>query len=179
MRFAYADPPYFGLSRFYTRHHPEAAQWDELGTHRDLIARLGTYDGWAMSLHSPSLQTILPLCPADVRVGAWVKPFAIFKPNVNPGYTWEPVIFSLPERKRERSEPTVRDWCSVNITLKRGLVGAKPDGFAFWIFEMLGIRADDELHDLFPGTGAIGAAFRKWERRLRFAELAPAGTGKE
>src|SRR4051794_4141650 len=95
MRFAYADPPYLGCGSLYDKHHVRARDWDDPETHRALVARLmDEYpDGWAMSLSSPSMRTILPMCPSDSRVAAWVKPFAIFKPNVNPGYAWEPVIF--------------------------------------------------------------------------------------
>lgn len=161
MRFAYADPPYLGCgAKLYGKHHSEAAAWDDPETHRNLIQRLcDEYtDGWAMSLHTPSLRTLLPMCPGDVRVMAWVKPFAIFKPNVNPAYAWEPVIVRG-GRKRGRDLPTVRDWVSVNITLKKGLTGAKPEAFCTWLFDILGARPGDVLEDLFPGTGIVGATW--------------------
>ena len=41
----------------------------------------------------PCCQTFL--CPSGVRIGALVKPFAVFKTGVNPAYAWEPVIFRL------------------------------------------------------------------------------------
>ena len=122
MRFAYADPPYIGQAK---KHY----QCEEVD-HAALVARLvNEYpDGWALSLSSPTLHQVLPLCPPSVRVMAWVKPFAVFKPNVNPAYAWEPVIVSG-GRRRTRQQATVRDWVSANITLKRGLSGAKPDPF--------------------------------------------------
>jgi hypothetical protein len=95
MKFCYADPPYFGLAQqFYGHLHPEAAAYDKLETHAALINRLSDEypDGWAMSLQSPALKHILPLCPTDCRVMAWVKPFASFKPGVGVAYAWEPVI---------------------------------------------------------------------------------------
>lgn len=150
MRFAYADPPYIGQARKHYSHDPNCAEVD----HAELIVRLMDYDGWALSLSSPSLKQILALCPDGVRVGAWVKPFCAFKANVNPAYAWEPVIF-WGGRKRTREQETVRDWVSQPITLKRGLVGAKPGRFCFWIFELLGMEHGDELHDLYPGTGAV------------------------
>lgn len=163
MRFAYADPPYFGLAaKFYGKLHPEAAEYDKIETHAKLIERLcSEYDGWAMSLHTPTLKNILPLCPDDVRVCAWVKPFASFKPGVNPAYCWEPVIVRGC-RKRGRDVPTVRDYLSANITLRRGFQGAKPDAVCFWIFALLGIEEGDEFVDLFPGSGAVGRAYAKW-----------------
>jgi hypothetical protein len=163
LKIAYADPPYLGCGRLYAAHHPDALDWDKPETHRDLIARLCSEfeDGWAMSLSSPSLRTILPMCPDDCRVAAWTKPFAIFKPNVRVAYAWEPVIFRG-GRKGTRDQPSVRDWCAVNITLKRGLTGAKPRDFCRWLFEVMNLQAGDEFVDLFPGTAAVTAAWQEY-----------------
>lgn len=154
MRFAYADPPYLGQGSRYD--HPEASTWNSPLTHQHLIERLVSEypDGWALSLSSPSLRELLPFCPPDVRVMAWVKPFAVFKPNVNPAYAWEPVIVRG-GRKGDRERATVRDWVSAVITLKKGLVGAKPPEFCRWILDVLGYEEGDELDDLFPGTGIM------------------------
>lgn len=156
MKIAYADPPYVGQAR----RHYGTSEID----YAALLARLALEfpDGWALSASSPSLRLLLPLCPDDVRIAAWVKPFAIFKPGVNPAYAWEPVIFRG-GRHRSRAEPTVRDWVSCNIALRRGLVGAKPEGFCMWLFDLLGMAFDDDLIDLFPGTGAISRAWAKWK----------------
>lgn len=165
MKFAYADPPYLGCGKLYADDHPNALDYDDPAAHQFLIKRLSDQypDGWAMSLSSPSLKTILPMCPDDCRVSAWVKPFAIFKPNVNPAYAWEPVIWRG-GHKRTREQDTARDWVSANITLKRGLTGAKPRDFCRWIFEILNIQPGDQFDDLFPGTGAVMAAFEEWSR---------------
>lgn len=159
MRFAYADPPYLGCGGKYKAHHAEAHIWNTVGAHDTLIQQLvGEYpDGWALSCHTPSLHTLLPLCPADTRIAAWVKPFAVFRPGVNPAYAWEPVLFRG-GRKRDRYEPTVRDWHSENITLKKGLVGVKPPGFNAWILNLLGVRPEDTLDDLFPGQHGMSVA---------------------
>jgi hypothetical protein len=168
MRFAYADPPYLGTSSFgaahhYGSHHDQAADYDTPQAHAQLVARLcdDFPDGWALSLHSPSLHTVLPMCPADVRVMAWVKPFASFKPGVNPAYAWEPVIVRG-GRKRGREQETMRDWVAAPITLKKGLAGAKPEKFCWWLFDVLGMTPDDELVDLFPGSGAVVTAWQAW-----------------
>lgn len=166
-RFAYADPPYLGQGRkLYGKLHPDAADFDRPEAHRALIGRLVDEfpDGWALSASSPSLHTILPMCPPDVRVGAWVKPFASFKANVNPAYCWEPVIFTG-GRKLGREVDTVRDYVSAPITLKRGTPGAKPDAFCVWLFNVLGMRPEDELVDLFPGSGAVTRAWQRWSGR--------------
>ena len=169
MRYAYADPPYLGLAaKFYGSMHPDAAEYDDPATHQRLIDRLcGEFpDGWAMSLHSPSLREILPMCPPDVRVAAWTKPFASFKKGVNPGYAWEPVIFRGGRRRTKGTEPTITDYCAVPITLQRGFQGAKPDRFVWWVLALLGVRADDEFIDLFPGSGAVGRAWDAWRSQL-------------
>jgi hypothetical protein len=168
MKFAYADPPYFGCgTKHYGDLHESAADYDRPETHRALVERLCDEfaDGWALSLSAPTLRVILPMCPDDVRVGAWTKPFASFKPGVNPAYAWEPVIFRG-GRKRTRDEATVRDFCAVNIAMKKGFPGAKPEGFCFWVFDLLGARSGDEMHDLFPGSGAVGRAWEKYQARL-------------
>ena len=159
MRFAYADPPYLGCAHFY----PENEEVD----HAQLIAQLVDEfpDGWALSLHSPSLRIILPLCPDDVRVMAWVKPFAVYKPNVNPAYAWEPVIVRG-GRKRTREQPTVRDWVASPITLRTGMVGAKPETFCLWLFEVLGMHPGDEFVDVFPGSGAVTLAWQRFQSRM-------------
>jgi hypothetical protein len=92
---------------------------------------------------------------------AWVKPFCSFKPGINPAYAWEPLIV-CGGRKRTRQQTTVRDWTATNITLKKGLTGAKPYEFCAWVFEVLGMGPDDELVDIFPGTGAVTGAWNTW-----------------
>jgi hypothetical protein len=154
MKFAYAGPPYMGCAKKY----PEKTEVD----HPELISRLTSDypDGWALSLSSPSLRRLLPLCPIDARVMAWVKPFAVYKPNVGVAYAWEPVIVRG-GRKRTRGQRTVKDWISANITLRKGLAGTKPENFALWLYEVFNARTGDSLDDLYPGTGIMGKC---WER---------------
>ena len=105
------------------------------------------------------------MCPDDVRVMAWVKPFCSFKPGVNPAYAWEPVIVRG-GRPRTRNLLTVRDYVTATITLRRGLAGVKPDAFSFWLFEVLNMDSGDEFNDLFPGSGAVTKAWSRWSRKL-------------
>jgi len=153
MRIAYADPPYMGQSHRY----PEKQEVD----HTALIRELQGYDGWALSASTPSIQDIVPMLNSvtrDYRIGAWVKPYAVYHPNVNPAYAWEPVFFH-PARGYDRTDLTVRDWISACITLERGVVGAKPDNFCFWLFRILGVQPTDDFYDLFPGSGAVTRAW--------------------
>ena len=156
MRFAFADPPYLGCGALYAATHPDWQEYDDPAAHARLIARLCSEypDGWAMSLHTPSLRTILPMCPEDCRVMAWVKPFASFKPNVGLAYAWEPVILRG-GRKRSRSDATTRDWLAASITLRKGLTGAKPAAFTHWLLDALHAQPGDQVDDLFPGTGGV------------------------
>lgn len=164
MHFAYADPPYLGCCGRYDHRHERGPWWmggycwDHVTTHRDLIDYLGREypDGWALSLSSPSLCQLLPLCPEDVRVAAWVKPFAAFKANVRNAYTWEPVIVHGGRLSSKDGAPVTRDHLAESITLKKGLTGAKPARFNQWVLDMLGLKEGDEMVDLFPGTGGMG-----------------------
>lgn len=172
MKAAYADPPYLGCGKsHYGDQHPNAADFDDPATHRQLLTRLcDEFDCWAISLHEPSLQWYLAtleemgLCSPDFRTGVWVKPFAAFKPNVTRAYCWEPVIFKF-ARPRTREQDTWRDFIACPITMRRGFTGAKPEKVCHWIFDGLNLELADEFHDLFPGSGAVGRALETWKAR--------------
>lgn len=167
MKIAYADPPYLGCAKkLYGKFHPDAALYDTVKGHRDLVARLVDEfpDGWALSASSTTLRSILRLCPKDVRVGAWVKPFhAWVKRGQSIAYAWEAVIWRG-GRKRPLSYLMIRDFVAVNMVCPQVYPGQKPEEFAFWVFALLGALPDDEMVDLFPGSGAVGAAWDKWKR---------------
>ena len=165
MRFAYADPPYIGQAKKHYGNDPNCAEVD----HGALLTSLSEYDAWALSCSSTTLKQILgmPECPDDVRICAWVKPFCAFKKNVNPAYAWEPILV-WGGRNLGSEVPTVTDWVSANITLKRGLSGVKPDKFCFWLFGFVGLTSEDEFIDLFPGSGAVGRAWEVWKRQAKF-----------
>jgi len=162
MRFAYADPPYIGQAkRHYGAHADYAGEVD----HAELIADLcANYDGWALSLSMKSLPAIMRLCPPDVLTLAWVKPIA---PPMGDHrhYSWEPVILHGGRR------PT--GYVKTHLVLSppqytfrprppEHVIGEKPEGFCRWIFDSAGLRPDDELVDLFPGSGAVGRAWTAW-----------------
>lgn len=161
MRFAYADPPYFGCGRRYYSDHPQAAEWDTQERHIRLLDELvSDYpDGWALSCNSKDLRWLLPACPDDVRVGAWLKPFSAgYKPGVRVSYTWEPVIWRGGRKQHVAGDPVTRDSLTLNTTTQTGLVGSKPFGFNRWVLDLLGFVEGDELCDLFPGTAGMQAA---------------------
>lgn len=160
-RIGYADPPYLGCAKFYPE-HPDAAVWDDLQTHHELLQTLeADYDGWAYCLTSTSLAQLLPFAPEGTRVAAWVKPFAAFKRNVRIAYTWEPVFFKPARDSSADGAPVGRDHLSEPITLRRGLTGTKPERFNRWILDLTGYIDGDELVDLFPGTGGMAKTLRQ------------------
>jgi hypothetical protein len=173
VKFAFADPPYPGQSAKHYTDHPDYA--GEVN-HRELIERMERdYDGWLLHTSSSTLQEVLALCPAGLRIFAWVKPFAAFKRNVSPAYAWEPVIvkpLGKGEPNQRPDSPVMRDWFSESITLKRGLTGVKPERVCHWLFEAAGLQADDELHDLYPGSGAVTDAWASWRAQLPLEVLA-------
>lgn len=155
-RVGYADPPYIGQARRHYSHDPKCAEVD----HAVLIKQLTAYDGWALSCSSQSLRALLTLCLPAVRVASWVKPFCSFK-GANPAFAWEAVIYA-PCRSR-RGRFVVRDWVAESMTMKKGLCGVKPERFCYWLFELLALEPGDDFADLFPGSGAITAAWEKWQ----------------
>lgn len=167
LHMAYADPPYVGQSLKHYGDHPDYAGEVDHGELLDTLL-IQYPDGWALSLSTPSLPMICALLEkaglnalnGDYRIMAWVKPFAAFKRNVRVAYTWEPIIVK-PAERLDGAIPT-RDHVSCPITMKRGLTGAKPDAFCFWLFEAMGLRRCDQLDDLFPGSGAVTDAWQRW-----------------
>jgi hypothetical protein len=154
--FAYADPPYPGLAKKYYQH--EATYAGEVD-HAKLIASLGAggYSGWALSTSVKALRDVLPLCPPEARVCAWVKPIGASSRTFGLHNTWEPLIVVCGRKLR----PGRRDWLSAQPARGAGeLPGRKPLAFCAFLFDCLGMLPGDRLDDLFPGTGMVG---RAWE----------------
>lgn len=154
--FAYADPPYPGLSSKYYRDEPTFAGEVD---HRALVASLEAsgYAGWALSTSARALRDVLPLCPGGARVCAWTKPHGVPRATRGVHNAWEPLIVVGGRQRR----PGVRDHLRALPARGGGtLPGRKPIAFAAWLFDLLGMQPGDQLVDLFPGTGVIGQA---WE----------------
>jgi hypothetical protein len=162
-RIGFADPPYPGLAHYYRDHPDYAGEVD----HGELIRRLERdYDGWVLHTSSPALGGVLAHvaaeCAEPPRVMAWVKPFASFKPSVPVAYAWEPMLVKACRKPVVSGRVVLRDWYAENITMRRGFVGAKPEALCRWLFEVLGAEPEDELDDMFPGSGAVGRAWEVW-----------------
>lgn len=171
LRLAYADPPYPGLARRYYEDHPDYAGEVD---HRDLLSRLQAFDGWALSTSARALPDVLVIARGelalDVRVASWHRGS---RPGVTawPRAAWEPVVYAggrrLPSREACDDAYTLR--ARPRTTDPRRVIGQKPAGFLFWLFELLGARPGDELVDLFPGSGGVARAWQVFEARAREA----------
>ena len=166
-RFAYADPPYPGCAHYYD----ERQEVD----HAELVQRLTSNypDGWALSTSSTALREVLALCPAETRVCIWRR-----RVRVTAGKralsAWEPLlVVAGREHSTMSAQQLLDDVQTDDVVLDevldyRGrydsfngaLVGMKPPEFAVWMFRQLGARPGDTLEDLYPGSGAIGRAWR-------------------
>jgi hypothetical protein len=102
---------------------------------------------------------------------AWVKPFAAFKRNVSVAYAWEPVIVKAVRKPVVSGRVVMRDYVAEPMTMKRGLTGAKPAAVCRWAFEVVGAEPTDDFSDLFPGSGAVSAAWDDWCRQGTFTDL--------
>lgn len=172
VRFAYADPPYFGCGKLYNDTEIAATnEYDEIEAWERLAVTLAGYDGWAMSMTSGNLHDLLPLFPG-ARVAAWVKPFAAFKRNVRIAYTWEPVLFKPGRDLSKLGAPVGRDHIAAPITMRKGLTGAKPETFCAWVLDLVGWIPGDELVDLFPGTGVMGKVVSERSNITQLDQLA-------
>jgi hypothetical protein len=159
LRIAYADPPYPGRARRYYKNEPTFAGEVD---HEALLAKLQTYDGWALSTAADALRFVLPMCPPEARVGSWVKPIGVSSRTFGAHNTWEPLIY-MPAR---RLRGGVRDWISAQPARFGGsLPGRKPIKFCAWMFSIVGMLAGDDLDDLFPGTGVVARAWRELSAR--------------
>lgn len=163
--FAYADPPYPGLSSKYYRDEPTFAGEVD---HAVLLASLGAggYKGWALSTSAKALGYVLSLCPPDVRVCAWVKPVGVSSRTFGIHNVWEPLIV-WGGRQLRGGKP---DWLSAQPARYEGtLAGRKPSTFIAWMFNLLGMSPGDDgdtLVDLFPGTGIVGRAWQSLGGKL-------------
>lgn len=155
LRLAYADPPYPGMSRKYYG----GAEVN----HRILIGTLmeSYSDGWALSTSASSLQDVLAMCPAGVRVACWIKGV---RQTVSwrPRSAWEPLIVYRGRPRRlgvSEYSSDVLDYRGRQHSHPGALIGMKSAPFAQWMFAQLGALAGDALDDIFPGSGIISRAW--------------------
>jgi hypothetical protein len=183
MRLAIADPPYppnllstgHGLQtradRWYGGNHragadysaadfhPDAAEWNDPGRHRQLLADLvAEFDGWAIATTPDAVAAVYPPLPVGTRIMVWHKPNAM-PSGARIASTWEAVlVFPPADRRSIRGARMVPDVlrCAPPAS---GFAGAKPAAWVRWVLDALGYDQDeDTVTDLFPGSGAVGRA---------------------
>lgn len=157
-RLCFADPPYPGMSWKYYRDEPTYAGEVD---HAALVSSMDGCDGWALSTSAKTLQYVLSLCPAGVKIASWVKPHGVSSKTRGAHNAWEPIIYK-PARLRQPGFP---DWLATLPARGGGtLPGRKPLKFCMFVFRLLGASPVDELEDLFPGSGIVGRAFAEFKR---------------
>ena len=193
-RFAIADPPYLGRAhRHYgqrdvsvefgsgpvrmstglgpslrqTTEHPDAAEWDKPEKHQEMVqSLLADFDGFAIAMHRTSLRHYLEWLP-----DAWI---AVWHDSRMPAGgarivgAWEPVLVQTPLMRRRGRGLNVRDVL-IAPHPEVGHIGAKPRAWTAWVIEMLGAGPDDEVVDLFPGSGLVAAELA--QTRLALSEV--------
>lgn len=139
--------------------HPDAVDWDNPARHRQLLEDLvADFDGWAIATTPDGLEAYRPL-PIAAQILVWAKT------NATPtsraiASTWEAVIVCPPlgRRARRPGQPAVPDVL-VTAAPRRSFAGAKPPEWTRWVLAALDYRpGEDDLVDLFPGSGAVAAA---------------------
>lgn len=176
LKFCIADPPYLGRAvRYYgaggcgmgngigqADNHPEAWKWDDPQTHIDLVHYLNTnFDGWAIAMSVHSLSTYLQVIETDsrngIRVCTWVKPSAVTSGSRIKN-NWEPVIIKVPQSRRGYKDgQKISDVLTANPP-RNGFMGAKPMLWTHWVVDLMGATENDQITDLFYGSGAVSNA---------------------
>jgi hypothetical protein len=172
MTIGYADPPYIGQShRLYGDHRDYAGEVN----HHELVDRLAGYDAWILHASAARIQDLYMLLPGPAidtkknkgraldgtgtRMLVWIKETSAWRP-VRVQYGWEP-IFVYGGRRTKDTRPVLNDWLRAPASDRNGFTGSKPYEVVRYALDAIGAGPDDELDDLYPGSGAVG---RHWER---------------
>ena len=159
MRLAYADPPYPGCAHYYRDQLSYGGEVD----HEELVGRLATYDGWALSTSRSALPLVLSLAAArDAIVCPWVKVHGASRAR-GPSNVHEYLLV----RPARRRLPGVPDALVAAVARggDSGLIGRKPIRFVHWMLALLGAEPCDTLDDLYPGSGIVGRCWEEFRRR--------------
>ena len=170
LRFAIADPPYLGrANRWYgdgrgiqggrgrADSHPDAALWDTVAAHHDLVRTLRRdYDGYAIACPPDSLAVYLAVAP-ELRVMVWHRRNAP-PSGARVGFAWEAVLVAIPADRRGRKIGIGRSDVLDATAPRIGFAGAKPEAWTRWVLDVMGVEPEDAVVDLFAGSGAVSDA---------------------
>jgi hypothetical protein len=185
MKFAIADPPYLGSAyRWYgingrakgkglgrADQHPEAQLWDKPEKHIELAKKLlNNYDGFAIALTSHSLSTYLSVIQTErengIRILVWIKP-ASLPSGSRITQSYEPVIVKIPkDRKGRKSGKQMVDYL-IQAAPRNGFAGSKPKEWTYWVLDALGVTKEDEIIDLFNGSGSVSQAINEYKDGIK------------
>ncbi len=179
MKLAIADPPYLGRAhRWYgiggwgkgngkgrADEHPEAYLWDKPETHINLALKLlNEYDGFAIACTVHSLSTYLSVIPTSstngIRIMSWIKP-ASPPSGSRITQSWEPVIVKVPKERKARIKGNLMVDYLICTAPRTGFTGSKPISWTLWVLNAMGYQPNDEVHDLFPGSGMVQKAINE------------------
>lgn len=157
----YGDGPH-GTNRSRADFHPAAGEWDDPARHRALLEQLvDEFDGWAIATTLDGLDCYRPL-PPGARTMIWRK-LTSTRGSGRISNTLEAVIVFTPPARRGRIDGLgqVPDFLQAEPP-KIGFPGAKPEKWTRWVLDALAYNPDeDEILDLFPGSGSVSSAARR------------------
>ena len=180
-KFAIADPPYYGRAkRWYgvggcgaghgkrqADQHPEAHIWDKPEAHLNMLKDLQLhYDGFAIATSVMGLNVYLKEIDltqgSGYRICIWHKPISA-PSGSRIRNVYEPVIIYIPsDRRGYKSYVRMDDLKTINIK-KNGFVGSKPKEWVWWVLDLMGADKEDQIDDLFFGSGAVTQAINEWK----------------
>jgi hypothetical protein len=156
----YSDQGVRGATDRPADHHADASEWDDPARHRLLLEQLmDEFDGWAIATPMDGVECYRPL-PIPCRVMVWYRRNAQRGDYCIANVT-EAVIVYPPVGRRAKGSagPTgqVVDLLDEPAPIG-GFAGMKPARWTRWVLDAMSHQPDDEVVDLFPGSGSVGAA---------------------
>lgn len=183
MRFAYADPPYIGQAKKHYSHDPNCAEVDHEKLIFEMTQDYDGWALSCSSPSLRQLLPLCPdtvrvgiwvkpFCAFKANVNPayawepvifyggrkrsrqqettrdWISELQYLKANIAAKH-----ISAALGYVDSLIKASGTDVISHEITLKKGLVGAKPEAFCNWVLDWLNVQEGDVVDDLFPGTG--------------------------
>ena len=188
MKFAIADPPYLGRAKIWYGQKMRKSQkgikfggtskvnykpadfnenaeiWDNIKTHKNLIEKLeNEYDGFALCMAHDNLQKLLPFCKPNIKIMIWHKWSIPSRSRIQNRF--EPVLIRIPKSlKGAVKGQTMPDVLTWQMRTKSDFAGAKPKEWTYWVLDAMGVDKDDEIEDLFIGSGAVTQAINDYKK---------------